>query len=78
MNKKRKLIEPPANSANMRARELNDIARHLKNDIEYLPVNEQEYVKGIRWTLIRYWRHEITANQASAERKLWQIRWLQN
>ena len=45
----------------------------------YLPLSENElaYVNGIRWTLRRYQRHEICANQARAEQRLWQVAYLQ-
>ena len=64
---------------NHRAKQLNKVAA-LKNPYPFcdeLCIDEELYVLGIHWTLRRYWRHEICANQARAEQRLWQIAYLQ-
>ena len=70
---------PPPYGPNVRAKQLNQLAT-LKNPYpacDELCIDEELYVLGIRWTLRRYWRHEICADQARAEQRLWQIAYLQ-
>lgn len=62
---------------NQKAKVLNILARQKEPNLNELSDNERGYVRGIRWTLLRYWRREISADQARAEQRLWQIRWLQ-
>ena len=69
----------PPHGPNYRAKQLNKVAA-LKNPYPFcdeLCIDEELYVLGIHWTLQRYWRHEICANQAQAEQKICQIRYLQ-
>lgn len=67
---------PPPYGPNQRAKQLNQIAAQGANTND-LCIEEALYVRGIYWTLQRYWRHEICANQAQAEQKICQIRYLQ-
>lgn len=73
--KKVKTPLPPPHGPNQRAQELNHIA--CQKVLPTLPDNELAYVNGIRWTLRRYQRNEICANQAQAEQRMWQIAYLQ-
>ena len=74
---RRKISKPaePKHGPNERAKQLNHIA--CQKELPELSENELAYVNGIRWTLRRYQRHEICANQARAEQRLWQIAYLQ-
>ncbi len=72
---KKKIVSPPPHGPNQRAAKLNHIA--CQKELPVLAENELAYVNGIRWTLRRYQRHEICANQAQAEQRLWQVRYLQ-
>ena len=75
---RRKISKPaePKHGPNQRAKQLNLIAAHGANTDD-LCIEEALYVRGIYWTLRRYWRHEICAYQAQAEQRLWQVRYLQ-
>lgn len=77
MKKANRPYVPPLGSPNARAKDLNEIARKREFPIDNLPENEQAYVKCVRWTLGRYWRREITIDQAKAEQRWHQIIYLQ-
>lgn len=60
-----------------RAERLNALARELPDPPEHLPEKEKRYMKAVREIYIRYIRHEITREQAAAERRLFQSSLLQ-
>ena len=62
---------------NARAQRLNALARELTEPPEYLSEKEKRYMKAVREIYIRYIRHEITKEQAAAERRLFQSSLLQ-
>ena len=62
---------------NARAERLNALARELPEPPEHLPEKEKRYMKAVRGIYIRYTRHEITREQAVAERRLFQSSLLQ-
>lgn len=62
---------------NARAQRLNALARELTEPPEHLPEKEKRYMKAVREIYIRYIRHEITREQAAAERRLFQSSLLQ-
>lgn len=67
----------PPGSPNGRAKALNRLAQFEFPDLNKLSEDEQKYVTAVHDILQRYQRHEICADQAKAEQRLWQISCLQ-